>query len=186
MIKQPKDYLAKKKKEHVIKSLMWGSIVLGIFMTGCLLTKQRANYFTVAAAVLVLPLALNITRGLAYRKYKDAKPCEAEILDDMAGNYHVFHSAVIPEATGIVFIEHIVVTSRSIYFLSSDEMLLKKEKPALILKLENKGFHSKQLHFIFIKEEQTMKNTAHKIEKEAYLTSEALEEMSGVIASMLM
>ena len=186
MIKQEKDYLAKRKKAYASKSLLWATLVGSIFIIGWYVTQQRANHFTLGAAILVLPLALNVTRGMAYRKYRDADPKWAEVLEEMKGSYHLFHSVLIPDVTSILNYEHVVVTSRAIYMITSDETIKKETQASIEAKLEAKGIAKKQCHVLLVKEIDALKKVVRKIEKDAFFVDEHLNQYSEMIEQMIM
>ena len=186
MVKQKKNYIAEKKKKHLIKAGMWGCIIFVIMVTGILLLDTRASYFTVVAAVLVLPLALHITRFVAFVKYQDPSIDQAERLEQIKGNYVLYHSAIIADPLGTFYFEHIIVTAKNIYFITKDQQVIEKAKPILAVKLENKGVSAKSLHFIHVSQGKTIEKIACKIEKEANQVDEVLETTIKIIDGMLM
>lgn len=186
MVKQKKNYIKEQKKNHLVKALIWAAAILIIVMAGLVLLKTKASYFTVVAAILVLPLALHITRFVAYVKYKDPDPTEAALLEQMEGNYGLYHSAIIPDNTCTLYFEHIVVTAKNIYFISKNKEMIQKAKPILALRLENKDIQMNKLHFIYAESGKTIKNVTIRIEKDACLKGEALENTIKIIDGMLM
>lgn len=186
MIKQKKNYIEEKKKNHLVKALIWAAVIIIIMVAGILLLDTRSSYFTVVAAVLVLPLALHITRFLAFRKYKDPNPKHAGVLEHMKGHYGLYHSAIIPDTTCTLYFEHIVVTTKNIYFISKNQEMIQKAKPILSLRLGNKGIQNSKLHFIYVENGKTIKNATIRIEKDACQVGEALENTMKIIDGMLM
>lgn len=186
MIKQEKDYIKKQKKKYSIYTLIWTLVVLGTFGIGIWITGDRANIFTIIAGFLVIGLALSLSRLCVYLKFKDGNAAYGTLLETMKGNYSLFHSCVIPDARTTVLIEHIVVTSRSIYFLVYDEEVLKKNRLWLENRLKAKGVALKQIHFVKLDHENSVKNTMVKIEKDACYTSESLAEYTQLIQELIM
>lgn len=186
MIKQKKTYIKEQTKSHLTKALIWAAIIITIVTVGLILLKTRSSYFTVVAAVLVLPLALHITRFLSYRRYKDPSPKDAAILEKMKGTYGLYHSAIIPDTTCNLYFEHIVVTTKSIYFISKKQEMIQKAKPLLTFKLQNKGIEDSKLHFIYAENGKTIKNATIRIEKDACQVGETLENTMKIIDGMLM
>lgn len=186
MIKQKRNYIKEQKRNHLIKALIWAAVILIIVITGFVLLKTRTSYFTVVASVLVLPFALHITRFLAYGKYKDPCPKQAALLENMKGSYGLYHSAIIPDNTCTLYFEHIIATTKNIYFISSNKEMIQKAKPILTLRLENKGIQINKLHFIYAESGKTIKNIKIRVEKDACLTGEALKNTMKIIDGMLM
>ena len=186
MVKQKKNYIAEKKKNHLIKAGIWGCIILAIMAVGILLLDTRSSYFTVVAAVLVLPLALHITRFIAFAKYQDPSAKQAERLEQIKGNYGLYHSAIIADTSGTFYFEHIIVTAKNIYFITKDQQVIEKAKPILVSRFENKGISSNTLHFIHVDQDKTIENIALKVEKEANQVGETLETTIKIMDGMLM
>ena len=186
MVKQKKNYIAEKKKNHFIKAVIWAGVIIAIMGAGILLLDTRLSYFTVVAAVLVLPLALHITRFFAFAKYKDPSPKQAALLEQIKGHYGLYHSAIIPDTTCTLYFEHIIVTTKSIYFISKNKEIIQKAKPILALRLGNKGIQNSKLHFIYAENGKTIKNATIRIEKDACQVGEALENTIKIIDGMLM
>lgn len=186
MIKQPKDYIKEKKKSHLIKSIGWGLVIVAIVTIGFFFTNENASYFTIVAALLALPVALNVSRYFAYAKYKDPKVKHSEILDHMKGSFDSYHSCIIPDTTVTLYFEHIIVTSRDFYFISKNQEMIAKAKPLLNLRMNNKGIDGSKLHYICAENGKAIKNATVKIEKDACFASEALQGNTKIIDGMLM
>lgn len=186
MVAQGCHYVQEQKKKYLGRTLIWMAIVALLFFTGLFLEGKRENYFTVIAGVLVLGIALNLSRYIGFRKFKDGKEEVAKLLEDMNGSYHLFHSAIIPDTRGTAFFEHIVVTSRSIYFISQSAEMIKKYRLELENKLISKGISMKAIYFMPIENEEQVKNLIVEIEKDAYYTDENLGEYAKLINDLLM
>lgn len=186
MIKQTKDYIQKKKKEHLIKAVIWGVVIVGIYVAGLVLTKNRANPVTVVAAVLVLPLALHITRFISFNKFKDPSPKRAACLEHMKGTYALYHSVIIPDTTTTLYFDHVVVTSRNFYFIAKDPAHLASAKAVLPLRLNKKGVGTDQMNYIHAKDMTSIKNTALKIQKDACFSDEQLGNNTNIIDGIIM
>lgn len=186
MVLQEKNYIKKQKNKYLKGAIIWTILVIGVYATGMILIGSRASYFTVFAGVLVVGAALNITRFIGYGKFHDGDEAMAQILENMKGSYDIFHSAVIPDNRGTAYFEHIVITSRSIYLITYDEVKLKKFRLWLENKLASKGIPMKHIHIMAIKDSVAMKNLAIRIEKDACYTSNEQEEYTKIINSMLM
>ncbi|MEG1704261.1 MAG: hypothetical protein RR289_06980, partial [Niameybacter sp.] len=186
MIKQSKDYIKEKKKQHFIKAIVWALVIIAIVTIGYFYNKTSASYFTVAAAVLSLPVALHLTRYFAYGKYQDPQHKHSQMLDQMKGSFDVYHGAIIPDSTLTLYIEHIVVTSRNIYFIGKSQEMLAQAKPVLNLRMRNKGMEEAKLHYIYAENGKAIKNATVRIERDACFTSEALEQNTKIIDGMLM
>lgn len=186
MIKQRKDYIQNKKKHHLIRALIWGSIVLIIFGIGLAVMSTRESKFTLVAALFVLPFGLHLTRYFSYAKYKDPGPKEASVLEHMKGTYTLYHSVIIPDSTTTFYFEHVVVTSRNIYFITKDEEGMSKAKPILNLRLKSKGLAESQLRYIHGSDLTAIKNASLKIQKDACFSDEQLGNNTKIIDAIIM
>lgn len=186
MIKQEINYIAKRKKKFLMMSFICGLVVAGFFITGLFIVKTRSNYFTLVAALFVLPLSQNMTRFISFSRFKDPDAEYGKLLEQMKGSYYLFHSAIMPDQTTTAFFEHVIVTSKSIYFLSYHEEIIQKYKIGLQSKLSAKGVALKNIHFIPISHFNSIKNTAFKIEKDACYRDEMLEQHAKLLEAMMM
>lgn len=186
MILQEKDYIKKQKAKYLKGTLFWTALVICIFVCGLMIMKKRESYFTVFAGVLVIGAALNVTRLIGFGKYKDGDVACAEILEGMKGSYDLFHSAIIPDTRGTTFFEHIVITSKSLYFITYSEECVKKNRLWLENKMESKGIAIKNVHVVKASNEREMKNLAVRIERDACYTSGKQNEYTTIINGMLM
>lgn len=186
MVLQEKDYIQRQKSKYLKGTIIWTALVIGIFIGGLVIMGKRESYFTVFAGVLVIGAALNVTRLIGFGKYKDGNEKWALHLENMKGSFDIFHSAIIPDSRGTVFFEHVVITSKGVYFMSYDEACVKKNRLWLENKIQSKGIDMKQVHVVTIKDEQAIKSLAAKIEKEALFTNGKQSEYTTIINSMLM
>lgn len=186
MITQEKNYIQTRKKEFLVKSLIWAMIIIGLVMIGIVLTGNNGNIFTVLAAVSTLGFAQNLTRYISFRRFKDPEEKDASILEEMKGSLYIFHGTIIPDTTTTVYFEHIVVTAKSIYFISKDNTTIQKNKSWLALRLEKKGLQQTQLHFVTVADSKALKNASLKIQKDACYTNEELDKNKRIIEGILM
>lgn len=63
-------YLRYKRKIETIKSIVFFSIAMAIFVIGYISTGTKKNWFTVLAVVSMLPVAKQITVTVLYYRYK--------------------------------------------------------------------------------------------------------------------
>ncbi|MGL4363467.1 MAG: hypothetical protein ACRCSG_09450 [Cellulosilyticaceae bacterium] len=185
MIKQSKDYVKTMKKKYLLKSVLWGSIVCIIFLVGIVLMKKRASEFTLVAALFILPFSLYLTRYFAFFKYKDPNIKNSEMFEKMKGTYGLYHSAIFPESETL-YIDHVVVTARTIYFVSESEETLTKAKQIFPVRFKGKGMDEGQLKYIYAKDKTSIKNASLKIQKDACYTDENLTRYNKIIEAMLM
>lgn len=186
MILQETNYIKKQKKKYLIHSCIWTAVVCVLFALGILLTKTRSNYFTISACVMAIVAALFISRFISFSRFKDGDEEVACLLNRMKGSYQIFHSGIIIDASGTSYFEHIVVTSRSVYLIGYDEAKVRKNRLAAEKSLVNKGIPAQCIHFLIAKNKVQMKNIALRIEKDACVTNEKLEEYSKMINEILM
>lgn len=186
MVIQGCHYVQEQKKKYLTHTLIWLIVVAILFGVGVLIAGKRENYFTVIAGVLVLGLALNLSRYIGFRKFKDGREEEAKLLEDMKGNYHLVHSAIIPHTKGTAFFEHIIVTSKRIYLISYSREMIKEFRLQLTNQLMTKGIALKALCFITIESKEELKDLILEIEEDAYDTDNNLGENAKIINDLLM
>lgn len=186
MVIQGCHYVREQKKKYLTHTLIWLIVVAILFISGLLLVGKRENYFTVVAGVLVLGLALNLSRYIGFRKFKDGREEEAQLLEEMKGSYHLIHSAIIPDTKGTAFFEHIIVTSKRIYLISYSKEMIKQYRLQLTNKLMTKGIALRSLSFITIEDKEELKDLILEIEEDAYVTDQNLEENARIINDLLM
>lgn len=186
MVKQERDYIYNQKKKYLTHTLIWTAAMLVVFATGIFLTKSRANYFTVVSGLMAMGLALNLTRFISFNKFRDGDKEFAQYLENMKGSLNIFHSAIIPDTRETVLFEHIIVTARSIYFLSYKSENISKNRLWIENKLTAKGIDPKTIHFVQVDSLVSIKNNVAKIEKDACMTSEKLMENTQIIQNLLM
>lgn len=186
MILQEKDYIKRQKKKYSIHACIWTIIVFILFGIGVLLTGTRSNLFTISACLMAIVAALFITRLISFNRFKDGNEELVRYLEGMKGDYHLFHSGIVLDAKGTSYFEHIVVTSRNIYFISYDEQVVKKNRLRIEENMVSKGLSSKHIHLLVVSNEKQMKNIVHRIEKDAVYLDGKLEEYSKIISETLM
>lgn len=186
MVLQEKDYIKKQKSKYLKGTIFWSISILVVFGLGIVIMQSRESYFTVFAGILVIGAALNLTRWIGYGKYKDGNSTYAELLEKMKGSFNVFHSCIIPYTGSTAYFEHIIITSRSVYFITYNEEQQKRNRLSIENKLQSKGISMKQVHVVVVKNLIEMKNLILKIEKDACYTSNHQEEYTTIINEMLM
>lgn len=186
MVLQEKSYISKQKKKYMMHSCIWTAVVFMLFGAGLLLTGTRSNYFTVSACIMAIVAALFITRFISYNRFKAGEAAKAEILEQMKGDYHLFHSGIILDSRGTAYFEHLVVTARNVYLISYEGIKTKGQYRWLQETLSQKGIPVKSLHFLLAENEQQMKSIARIIEKDACFTDEKLDTYSKIISETLM
>ncbi len=186
MISQQSNYIKERKKKFLLGAMLWTALMLVVFFAGVFYLKTRNSHFTLVAALFVLPLAQNVTRFISFNRFKDPSPEAAEVIEGMKGSYHLFHSAIFTDSSATICFEHVIVTSKSIYFLTAREEVIEKYRSLIENRLEAKGISGKHIHFIHTRHTNSIKNAALKIEKDACYTSEGLEEYTKIIKNMLM
>lgn len=186
MVKQNKNYIAERRKNFLTKTFFWIVIIGAIFGIGLILTHKRANVWTILAAVLAIPLAQNITRYISFRRYKDPRIEGCEQLEMLEGNLAIYHSAIIPEETATLYVDHIVVTAKKIYFLCSEPKDVKAAKTYLITKLETKGISRNEIVITELNTDKAYENICSKISKEIGKSQEDLSPRNTIIEGILM
>lgn len=187
MIKQEKDYIKRQKKKYLIASSFWSAIVLIIFVTGLILTKTRANLFTVFACVMAIVASLFITRCISFSRFNDCDEERASMLEAMNGTYDLYHSAIIPYASGSAYFEHVVVTELGIYFIAYTKAQVDKYRTWMQELLGTKGIGSSHLYFLVAKDAVQLRHHISHIEKEEKLVSkDRFEDYSNKVNEILM
>ena len=166
MILQEKNYIEQQKKKYLIRGVLWTMVVLSIFGIGLLLTGTRANLFTVSACLFAIVASLFITRYISFSRYKDGDLKRAQLLENMQGRYHIYHSCIIPYTKGTAYFEHMVVTAEKIYFIAYTKEQVQKYRLCVEEGLGAKGIGPKRLCFLVAKDDYQMESHMKRIEKE--------------------
>lgn len=187
MIKREKDYLKKQKKKHLIGTLIWLAVMFGIFGIGYFLNRTRNNIFTVIAALFVLPAAQDMTKLIAILKFKDPDIETSKKLEDIKGEYNIFHGVLIPDVSSIYYYDHIVVTGTKIYCIIDSASNISKKKEVFNKKIEAKAIPLKTVIYIESGKTKEKGNIFKKIERNAEIANkENLNEYTQLIAQMMM
>lgn len=186
MIIQEKDYIKQQKRQYLKRTVIWIALILGIYGTGIILTQSIKSYFTVFAGVLVIGAALHLTRWIGFSQFCDGKAEYAKVLEQIQGDFDLFHSAIIPDARGTIYFEHIVVTAKSVYMITYDEQMIKKNRLWLENKLKTKGIPIQATHVLAVKSLAEMQSLAARIQKETCFTKGKKNEYTTIMNEMLM
>lgn len=153
MVKQSKTYIAEQQSHYLKRVFLWTAVMLVIFFMGIFITGSKSNYFTVAAGVLVMAVALYLSRYIGFKHFKDGHAKWAEIIENEGKDYGIIHSAIMPNEKYSAYFEHIVLTGRAFYFLTYNEKMIQKAHIDLENKLVNKGIDYTQVSFLVLKDE---------------------------------
>lgn len=187
MVKREKDYLKKQKGKYLKGTLIWLIVMFSIFGLGYLLNKTRNNVFTVIAALFVLPVAQDITKLIAILKFNDPDTKTSEMLEDIKGEYNVFHSVLVPDQSSIYYYDHILVTGNKIYCIIDSATNIPKRKAVFEKKIKAKGIPLKTVIYIENDKTRAKGNIFKKIERNAEVSNkENLNEYTQLIAQMMM
>lgn len=181
MVLQEKNYIAKQRKKHFILGLCLTLVVLGIFAFGLIMTKTRANLFTVCACVTAIGASLFITRWISFSRYKDGEEAIALLLEALPQADQIYHSAIIPYAKGTAYFEHIVVIGTKIYLIAYTKKQIEQHGKAVQEVLEMKGILRKNLSFIVIENVEQMKKYIPKMEQAEKSTCEYGSKISEIL-----
>ncbi|MBP3887481.1 MAG: hypothetical protein J6F30_07470 [Cellulosilyticum sp.] len=193
VILQEKNYIAQQKKKYLIYSIIWTAVVLVTFGVGLLITKTRANLFTVSACLTAIVAALYITRLISFSRYNDGDFERANMLESISGNYHIYHSAIVPLEKGTAPFEHIMVTESKIYFIAYTKQQITQYREDIKVLLGQFGIASQHLCFLVAQDVSQMKQHTNRIKKEMETISkhqgegtDYLEAYSKKISEILM
>lgn len=187
MIKQSQTYIQDKKKKFLYLGIVWGIIVAIMFAAGVVKYGERANTFTIIAAVLILPFAQNLTRFFSFNRYKDPKNTYASLLETLRGEYALYHGAILPDQKYTFYFEHVVVTEDRIYFISGDKNKVSPYKTHLVQRLEAKGIGHSQIYFMYADTEKGLKSIKQTIQQDIDQNrSNNMEKNMHIIEGMLM
>jgi len=164
LIKQEVNYLQRRKKFFLIRTLTWATVILAIFIIGIIITKNRANYFTILAAVLTLGLAQNLTRYLTFRKYKLPDAEFAKDID-IVNDAIIYHSVIIPTAKGDKYFPHIILKANLIFFVVYDPQPTRNLDDVFYNKFIAKGIDRAHLHFCSIQSSESLSKLLDQINK---------------------
>lgn len=178
MILQEKNYITKQRKKYLIYSVIWTIIVFVLFVAGFLLTNTRKNLFTVSACLMAIVASLYITRCISFSRYKDGDSERAELLEKMGGDYHIYHSAIIPLEKETARFEHIIVSETKIYFIAYTKAQVTKQREAIQTLLAHWGIAPQHLCFLVAQDVSQMKQHTNRIKKDME-NNHSLQESSA-------
>ena len=186
MVAQKYGYILAQKRKYLKHTLIWGIIVTVIFFTGLVILKKRETYFTVMAGVMVMGIALNLSRYIGYSRFKEGNSEYVDIFDEVKAEYYIFHSAIIPCSSETAFFENIIVTSSHIYFIS--EVSQRSDRYRLVLEnaLKNKGIALESICFYSVENISEAETIRLQIEKDSTTNLPKLEEHKRIVENLLM
>lgn len=168
-------------------SLIWLAIVFTIFIIGYILNKTRKNIFTVAAAVLVLPIAQYSTQLITIWKFKDPDSKTSERLEQIKGEYNLFHSVLVPAKNTILYFDHIIVTGSKLYCIVNEPKDMNNIKTLFNDKINSKGIPQEAIVYLEQNKATNMGNVLKQIEKNVALEDEEnLKDYTHLIGQMMM
>ena len=186
MVKREKDYLKKQKKKYLRGTIIWLIIMLSIFSLGYFLNRTRNNIFTVIAALFVLPVAQDMTKLIAILKFNDPDAEISKRLEEIKGDYSLFHGILVPDQSSVYYYDHILVTGSKIYCIIDSATNIAKKKEVFEKKIKAKGIPLKTVIYIENYKTKTKGNMFKKIERNVEISNENLNEYTQLIAQMMM
>lgn len=151
-ILQEGDYISKRKRKYLIRTIISLGIMMIIFIIGLALTKTRNNMFTLFSVLFTLVVAQYGVQYISIMKYRDGDPEISKKLSDLPDIYIVWHSALFGDQKGMAFFDHIIITDKKIYCMT-DQVTKSYDGNVLHMKriVENKGLKNQ---VIFIKNQK--------------------------------
>ena len=186
MIAQKYGYILNQKRKYLKHTLIWGIIVAVIFFSGLLILKKRETYFTVMSGVMVMGVALNLSRYIGYSRFKDGNKDYANVFDNIKIDNYIFHSAIIPNVNNTAFFENIIVTNNNIYFIAETEERSDKYRLMLENVLKNKGIALQNILFYYSEDIIQVEKLVKQIEVNDISNMERLEEYKRIVENLLM
>jgi len=107
-------YISKKKKLDFIWLLVCVVVAVGIFLTGYLWMKTRANVFTVLAVLMVLPAAKRVVALVVMVPKKSVSKERYEKIKEAAGECTLFADYVFTSAEKIMHLDFVVIKNGNV------------------------------------------------------------------------
>ncbi|NLK96656.1 MAG: NERD domain-containing protein [Epulopiscium sp.] len=118
---QEADYIKKRKLKYFIRTSISLGIMLGIFISGLILTKTRNNLFTLVAILFTLVVAQYGVQYISIIPYKDGSSEVAKQLESLSHAYVVWNSALFGDQKGMAFFDHVLFSDTHIYCIMDEE-----------------------------------------------------------------
>jgi hypothetical protein len=185
MIKQNKQYIQTRKKHFLSIAIICALVIIGFMLVGFYITKERVSLFTIAAGLMVIPCAQYFTRYISFNRFKDPDEMKSVRLDTIKGNLSIYHGCIIIQERYTLFADHIVLTSKNIYFMYEKEKDLVEGKKHMISSLTAKGINIDAIRLEAITSKEKWEGLLQEIEQEALLT-DSLERKEAIIEGILM
>ena len=115
-------YLNYRKKLNLIKMIVSFAVVAAVLIIGFIVYKTRANIFTVAAIVLVLPAA---KMAVAYFVVLPHKPADNE-LESKSGSLGVYYDLIFSNSKKPIGTQAVVVSDAAVIALTNENNADKK------------------------------------------------------------
>ncbi|OOB80478.1 MAG: hypothetical protein BEN19_04670 [Epulopiscium sp. Nuni2H_MBin003] len=149
MVRQATDYIPKRKKFFLIRTILWGIAIITVYLIGILITNTRAGIGTIMAAVMTLGLAQNLTRYLVFIKYS-APDLEIAKKIESIDDVEIYHSAIISSDRKDIYIPHILLKASEIFFIVYNKDTINQIDEHFYQKFIAKGIDRDKLHFIIV------------------------------------
>ena len=119
-------YLNYRKKLNLIKMIVSFAVVAAVLIIGFIVYKTRANIFTVAAIVLVLPAA---KMAVAYFVVLPHKPADNELkekVESKSGSLGVYYDLIFSNSKKPIGTQAVVVSDAAVIALTNENNADKK------------------------------------------------------------
>ena len=116
-------YLNYRKKLNLIKMIVSFAVVAAVLIIGFIVYKTRANIFTVAAIVLVLPAA---KMAVAYFVVLPHKPADNELkekVESKSGSLGVYYDLIFSNSKKPIGTQAVVVSDAAVIALTNENKL---------------------------------------------------------------
>ena len=139
-------YIKKKKKVDFIWLLACVVVAIGIFLTGYLWTKTRANVFTVLAVLMVLPAAKRVVALVVMVPRKSVEKERYERVKEAAGACTILADYVFTSTDKIMHLDLVIIKNGNVLGLvapSKQDVEYMKKYLADSVRKSDASFHVK-------------------------------------------
>lgn len=187
MIKSEKcqfGYINHKRKYQLIKTLIWLTIIVILFITGIIINGTKNNIFTVLASISALPFAKTAANFIMFLPYQPATKDLYNKVEQHNKNYITNYDCIFTSKEHVMPVQAIITTYNTICAYSASNKVNIYDFENSLKDFMNNANHSVKVN-IYKDEKQFIKRIDYlNANEQAQYTQEQIETMGKVNESM--
>lgn len=147
--KGTRNYIDTQKIYELVRTIIYFLLPLGLFITGLVTTKSRANLLTVVAVVGCLPACKSLVSTIMYFRYKSCKKANSDVIEKHIGSLSGLYDMIFTSYKVNFEVAHLVVCGNIICGYSESINFAEKDFSAHIEELLKMDGHKNYTIKIF-------------------------------------